>query len=995
MIPGLVDPTAPPADPPGTGGRHALLEAAQETAVDLTAAILGRLGAELDECQATAAHLEALIRGQIGAELDSAAKPAGKLAGKIVEAVHEPLNGAYALAGTLGYEYPTMPEIAGDNAVRDVPGSVTLPLVPQPPGGGVGPVVPGGPGNLPCMPGYPTGLLPVFPAEQPPPTAHSPWQAQTGDPVCYPWQMSIFWFCDGPNNTPHPVIVGSLPTDSFWMSPTGQLTYGAPLGQGWTQVFPSNTVQYPADLSCPPTTPDPPGNPQPPGGQGCCIPADHLNLADSWDTRLTFIEPSNRPWVQGVAPTAPGIPGGTYHLWYVRDCSQTLAWHIPSLWLQVVVPIGFTPGLDGQGMLWFRPGEVDPALAGCVEGPTEFIHLVGVVDPGNPQPPVEPPGPVCAPPPDLVCPPPLQDPPAMNIAGGAGCSDLKAYVDAIGQTPEMFDALLGMQPGTVPGGTSIGGTVVRWLTGTAGPLIPTLVGRFAKALGRWNKHATKFAACNPASLATVSGAAAIMRFLNQWTGAVPVPVMRSLTQAENFSCQVEFPSPPDADNMYLASTIGKDTWECYQKAAGVRVPDAEENVFAKRNRANATAIVLLYRRKKIDEAKYKELMRREGFLTDPDRERFYTATEAWPHLDDVIRMMIRDVNNDKLMEKYQADNLLKENTEGTLMKYAEALGVTPEILKLYWRAHWHIPSYTQLGEMYHRYRYEDTPEELKTTLDDVRTALLYDDYMPWWVDRMVGIAHRPVTRIDAGRGYQLHVLDDDQLRRKFQTNGYTDEDAQMLLDIYKAKREYAENQRSGLPTPRTMTNQFAKGVLPERELRQQLEAIGLKDERLERAVTSAKIARSVRTRDLALGAVQKGYLNGLYSASEAEELISQYGAEPDAKAELMDLWTVQRRARGKVPAAAVLCKWRDRNMIDGAQHLVGLLRVGWSEADARRIVGACEADIAERNFDRQEKLKRAADREKARQEKLAKEREKLAGPLLAVPIGGAPAETVA
>ncbi len=987
IIPGYVLPTDPPTSTPGFGDIVANLDHAADTAEHIGGLIAGSLADELGAATETATAIEAQIRGSIGEHLDGAQATVEKVAAKIDGSIQGALQDAYSTAYALGYEYPSVQEMATDEAM-DQPAPVGA-RGPIPAGAEV--YSAGGAAGTPACPGWgPPILLPVFPVDEPQSGGGTAWSVSGGSQPCYKWQLSTVWVCDRTNGAAFPYYVGHLPNTILWSNPSGLLTWGLAVEPGAVPLQPTETLTMPGVGNCPePQEPTPPETVPGGGGGGgvCgwqgevfCVDTKNLNQAATPMT-VPLMHPTGNIPVMALSPDGPITPG-----WCrveVTTCPGPEAGAGPgSAFGLMPAPIG-NPYLDENGLLWFvhnaaAPGNWCRVLGyhlKCFEGGTE------------PQVPPTPPGAVCLPDPGPICPPAELEIPPLQLGAGDDCGRIQAEVARWTDTPIDHRSIVGADTGL---DTTAGTERPSWwglLTGRKGPVLSGLINRMSDWMKKKIVQTSKSVPCNDPGLMQVALVSGLFKFINQWFGIIPRAYMVQLQQAENFTCQVNLPSGAQADSAYIADTITKETWECFHRAEGNSLRPADSIMQAARNRPNAMMLVLLHRRNALKKEDYEALMRKEGFINPADRDRFFEGTKSWPALDDVIRMMVREATDEGIAKRFHTDEGFPEVSGSNLMKYADGLGIDKELLRLYWRAHWRIPSYTQLAEMYHRYRYEDTPEELRTTLDDVRTAIRQDDVLPWWIDRMVGISHTPLTRIDSQRGYQLHVMDDDQLKRSFQVRGYSDADADMMVAIAKAKRDAQEAQQSGLPTARTMINQFAKGVLSEWELRKQLEAIGRKEERLERAIESARIARSVRARDLASAAVQRAYFAGLLSESEADTELGKVGIDVDAKAELLAVWRVQRAARGKMAAAQTLCKWRGKALITAEQQAVALTRLGWREDDVKRIVYTCESDLAEAMSEKAYRDLWRARREAEYAEKQAKKKSPITVPVL-TPSGG-------
>ena len=126
----------------------------------------------------------------------------------------------------------------------------------------------------------------------------------------------------------------------------------------------------------------------------------------------------------------------------------------------------------------------------------------------------------------------------------------------------------------------------------------------------------------------------------------------------------------------------------------------------------------------------------------------------------------------------------------TLTPYLVAQGYRPEDAKYFWRAHYDLPSPTQVFEMLHR--------GVKTPTT-VAQYLAQADYAPEWRAPLEAISYNPITRTDAKRAFKLGLggFDEARLKRAYMDLGYTSVDADLLvaftqLDVGEEARQERE-----------------------------------------------------------------------------------------------------------------------------------------------------------------------------------------------------------
>lgn len=539
------------------------------------------------------------------------------------------------------------------------------------------------------------------------------------------------------------------------------------------------------------------------------------------------------------------------------------------------------------------------------------------------------------------------------------------------QIPDVSGAISMQHNPASPAGVT--GSILAALTGAKTSIIPDMVNRFGKWLRNVLQKSNEGYRCDNAKLRHVTLASLVMKFVQKWTGIIPNATLASQEQLANTICQYVVPTPSEADAMYLANTIDWNMWTCYQKAAGNYTSEYEHLLVAKRTRVDPLQLTKLYRQKALTGDEWAKAMRESGVIKDGDRVNFLKSTIAWPGLEDVIRFLVRDVGDKDLVDQFGMDEDFDKKWSGPLIDYAKALGVEDSLAKNYWRAHWHIPSYTQLMMMLHRQRPKFEGDPNGVTIEDVTTALKQDDYLPYWIKHLIAIAYRPLTRTDASKGYDIRALDDDELKSSLMDEGYNEADADKLMKIYQKKREIREARAAGYPTVRTLINQFARGEITDMELLNILTKISGSDEEVNARLEAAETAREHYMRVAMMKGIKKAFVFGIYTEQDAVQDLMDHGVTIDAANELVNVWRGDKLRRGKQATATQLCRWRALAFITPAQQGQYLVQSGWSVLDAKRIVNECDLSNAEKLKAREEKEIAAAAR---RQEKEARAAER-------------------
>lgn len=190
---------------------------------------------------------------------------------------------------------------------------------------------------------------------------------------------------------------------------------------------------------------------------------------------------------------------------------------------------------------------------------------------------------------------------------------------------------------------------------------------------------------------------------------------------------------------------------------------------------DAVDVMRLWRLGKISLEERNKRLKALGFQEN-DFKLLEELTLVYPSADDIVRFAVREVFNEEVVRRYGYDQDIPKE----YLEWAKKLGLSEEFARMYWRAHWEIPSPTQAIELLSRGIID--PE-------DFDTVLKIHDIAPWWRPRMLALAFDPYTRVDIRRMYELGILSDDDLLKAAKAVGYATED-----DIEKLKRLIGDPQ---------------------------------------------------------------------------------------------------------------------------------------------------------------------------------------------------------
>lgn len=246
-------------------------------------------------------------------------------------------------------------------------------------------------------------------------------------------------------------------------------------------------------------------------------------------------------------------------------------------------------------------------------------------------------------------------------------------------------------------------------------------------------------------------------------------------------------------NSYFKGDISKDTY--HKKAGKLGFTSDEVDLFliSYRSIPSAENLILNLWRGNINKDTYYKKIQGLGF-TREDADLLIQAQYFIPSHEDLIRFQVRDVYNDNIVNKYGYDEEFPEN----ILPDAAKIGMGRDTMMKYWKAHWDLPSPTQLYNMLQRLhpdvmsilgdKYQKmglNKSDLYTDIDTAKEMLKIADYPKYWRDRLIAISYDPITRVDLRRIYQLGLCSDEFVVGTLMEHGYTKDDADLLLKFYQ------------------------------------------------------------------------------------------------------------------------------------------------------------------------------------------------------------------
>ncbi|KKM01977.1 hypothetical protein LCGC14_1789080, partial [marine sediment metagenome] len=294
---------------------------------------------------------------------------------------------------------------------------------------------------------------------------------------------------------------------------------------------------------------------------------------------------------------------------------------------------------------------------------------------------------------------------------------------------------------------------------------------------------------------------------------------------------------------------------------------------------------------------------------------YKTLAHPIPPVADIITMAVREAFTPSIAAKFgQYEDFPKPFEE-----WAAKKGLSSEWAERYWAAHWSLPSATQGFEMLHRGVIQR---------DELNMLLRALDVMPFWREKLTGIAYRRLSRVDIRRMYGVGVLTEAEVYEAYVELGYNDRDSRRMSD-FTVKQILATQSKF---TASDVIAAFTKYMINTSEARSLLIDIGVRSENLAFILSAAEYKREWALTESKISAIHNLFRKAVYDDSRARSELLRLDMPAQRVDVLMEQWFIDEK--GKAPrywTTAQTLSFIEKKLITGERGRQELTNIGYDD----------------------------------------------------------------
>jgi hypothetical protein len=448
----------------------------------------------------------------------------------------------------------------------------------------------------------------------------------------------------------------------------------------------------------------------------------------------------------------------------------------------------------------------------------------------------------------------------------------------------------------------------------------------------------------------------VLGLFSRWLGDSLDDAKQLVTYTRNYTCPILLPNQSEVNAIGLRGNFPDSngiapwspTWNCLTKANGY-CPDWQKMVVETEAWwwSPYDAQRLIWIDPTLTQDQQDETFNRSMVWTDTQKKAVKALTHYRPGPQEQSRLWQMGVYDDELIHRWGLgegfDTIWQSPQRENLLFHGLQI---PDSLP-YYAGTWTIPQLRMLARLSYRLRYDSHDPDVK------KNALSADDVddlyklagVPTPFRDMEITGMRPALPIGTIKSlFDGKQLTADQAANILADHGFTTTDSGLMVQDW-----ILQQQPKGSPShPKNAQTQTAavvklyeKQALGRTEALDWLEQLGMSSTDALSTLTNSDhtIAANQRLRNM--NTLRGRYMFGDITDTEASAALEGIGYDPMSMRRILADWQFQLEYKHKEATAAELCKWFKMGLIDQAGYKLRLVRIGYTNSDADKMIVAC------------------------------------------------------
>lgn len=241
-----------------------------------------------------------------------------------------------------------------------------------------------------------------------------------------------------------------------------------------------------------------------------------------------------------------------------------------------------------------------------------------------------------------------------------------------------------------------------------------------------------------------------------------------------------------------------------------------------------------------------------------------------PTPQELVLWQAREVFEPDAIKRYG----LEDEFEKLDLSLFEKIGVSREMAKNHWKAHWQHASWTQVIEMLHRGL---------MTEPDVWEWFRLVEIPPFWRQKLIDMSWDIPTRVDIRRWWDMRTITEEDLRSLYTKLGYHGRDLEDYILWTKVYTAFPD-----------LVARYKNGWISSKDVEQELISLGMPSARAKELLETkiqapVKTERVAKERDLTKAEIIKGVKKDKITVAQAIDLLIDWGLDEDEAAYVVDI----------------------------------------------------------------------------------------------------------